>query len=82
MPCTKQGGANASAFSPGELQSIDNIVRIPMLLHEAINSIYSSETRDGTARGASLRQRLRGNDFSKQYAQGLMVMRDLGIIRE
>jgi hypothetical protein len=67
----EQGGANANGFSAQQLQSTDNIVRIPTLLHEAINSEFSP----------SLRQEMQTKSFSEQQDKGIKVMRDLGIIR-
>ena len=75
----EQGGANAAAFSAQELQSTDNIVRIPTLLHEAVNGAYS-ESADDTDRLA-LREWLRAKIYSAQRERGVQVLRDLGIVR-
>jgi hypothetical protein len=74
----EQGGANADQFSAQELQSTDNIVRIPTLLHEAINSEYSAGSI--TVSG-SIRQQLETESFGTQFDEGVKVMRELGIIR-
>src|SRR5258708_17883071 len=60
----EQGGTNKDSFSAAELQSTDNIIRIPTLLHEAINSAYSESPDDLS--GLSLRDQLRTEPFSKQ----------------
>ena len=75
----EQGGANASNFSSEQLQNTDNIVRIPKLLHEAINSEYSVKSEE--AMGQTLRQRLREQSFSEQHQNGIVIMQKLGIIQ-
>lgn len=75
----EQGGGNASAFSAEELQSTDNIVRIPTLLHEAINSEYSKISEENE--NLTVRQYLRSNGFLKQRERGVDIMRHLGIIK-
>jgi hypothetical protein len=74
----EQGGANANAFSPQQLQNTDNIVRIPTLLHQAINSEYSVGLKETSG---SLRQQLESESFSSQYANGIKIMKELGIIK-
>ncbi len=63
--------------SAGDLNSTSNIVRIPKLLHEEINSEYAK-----TERGAeeSLRVKLKGKSFEERRVEGLKVMRNIGII--
>jgi hypothetical protein len=75
----EQGGTNASTFSPVELQSTDNIVRIPTLLHEAINSVYSKTSNENA--DLTFRERVRSESYAQQREEGIGVMRDLGIIR-
>jgi len=60
-----------------DLNSTGNIVRIPKLLHEEINSVYG--TKDTETR-ISLRDQLAGKSFEERLKQGLKVMQDLGII--
>jgi len=67
----EQGGANADGLPAQQLQSTDNIVRIPTLLHEAVSSRYSSKSR----------QEMQTKSFYEQRDKGVEVMRDLGIIR-
>ncbi len=62
-----------------ELQSTANIVRIPTLLHEEINSRYSKWERELIG---SPRSNLNGANFDGRWNAGLKVMRDIGILRE
>jgi hypothetical protein len=41
-----QGGANADNIPPEQLQNTDNIVRLPTLLHEAVNAAYLDSSPD------------------------------------
>ncbi len=74
----EQGGVNANNFSAQEVQNTDNIVRIPTLLHEAINSEYSAGFKEAAG---SLRRRLVTESFATQFDEGITVMRRLGIIK-
>jgi hypothetical protein len=65
-------------MSESELQSTTNIVRIPKLLHEEINSEYSSLQRD---LNSSLRTSLNDASFDERRTAGLNVMRKLGILK-
>ena len=60
-----------------DLNSTGNIVRIPKLLHEEINSEYA-KTEYG--KRTSIREELTGKSFEERQAKGLEVMRDIGII--
>jgi hypothetical protein len=75
----EQGGTNADAFATQDLQSTDNIVRIPTLLHEAINSVYSGNSDQNG--DSTFREQVRNKPFAEQRDDGIGVMRDLGIIR-
>ncbi len=72
-----QGGSNAQNISPEQLHSTENIIKIPTLLHEAINARYAEE-KDGT--GMTLFQWLQTQPYEVQRAEGLRIMRELGII--
>ena len=41
-----QGGANADNIPPEQLQNTDNIIRLPTLLHEAVNAAYLDSSPD------------------------------------
>jgi hypothetical protein len=64
-------------YSESELQSTTNILRIPRLLHEEINSEYSSWQRE---LDSSLRASLDDASFDEIRTAGLSVMRKLGIL--
>lgn len=66
-------------FSPPELQSTDNIIRLPTMLHEAINSKYYEEADD--ASGLTIRQLLWMKSFDEQRNEGIRIMCGLGIIQ-
>jgi hypothetical protein len=70
---------NDGAIPASQLQSTDNIIRIPTLLHEEISAIYSRSAP--TAPNMTLRQWLKGQSYQAQYDYGLSVMRNLGILR-
>ncbi|MGA8169688.1 MAG: hypothetical protein WB816_02445 [Methylocystis sp.] len=64
-------------FSSIELNSTTNIVRIPRLIHEEINSEFG--LRDSVTK-TTMRQRLKGRSFEEQLQEGLGVMTKIGII--
>ena len=72
-------GINTGAIPTSQLQSTDNIIRIPTLLHEEITAIYAGSAPD--APEMTLRQWLKGKSYQEQYEYGLKVMRELGILR-
>ena len=39
-----QGGTNAHNISPEQLQNTDNIIRLPTILHEAVNGAYLKDS--------------------------------------
>ncbi len=41
-----QGGANTTKIPPEQLQNTDNIIRLPTLLHEAVNAAYLDDSPD------------------------------------
>jgi hypothetical protein len=61
-----------------ELQSTQNIVRIPRLLHEEISAQYSQSSYE--LNGSSLRASLNGASFNDRWNAGLQVMREIGIL--
>lgn len=73
--------AGEGAFTPEELNSTDNIVQIPKLLHQEITSEYASmATRNGVR--MSLRAALRGTSFKEQRMVAIALLYRLGIISE
>ena len=73
-------GPNVGTLSPRELNSTENIVRIPRLLHEDITSFYA---RKGEADGfeMTLRDFLRDKPLSVQREWGLAILKRAGAIR-
>jgi hypothetical protein len=63
-----------------ELQSTSNIIRIPKLLHDEIDSEYSRTSPDDGPR-VSVRKSLRGKSFEDRWEQGIKTLRDIGILR-
>ena len=72
-------GANRGLISAEQINSTSNIIRIPKLLHEEVNAVYS-HSDPMNALGQSLREKMRGTSFDVQRAYGLRVLRDLGIL--
>lgn len=72
-------GRNAGAITISLLQSTKNIVRIPRLLHEELNSFYATKQQIGNESFVP-REYLRGKSFEEQYEFGLYAMRRLGIL--
>ena len=64
-------------ISASDLNSTRNIVRIPKLLHEEINSDFGTKERDT---GVSLRGELKGKSFDERWQKGLDVMRKIGVL--
>lgn len=62
-----------------ELQSTQNIVLIPRLLHEEISAQYSRSSYE--LNGSSLRASLNGASFDDRRNAGLQVMREIGILK-
>ncbi|HLG87711.1 MAG TPA: hypothetical protein VKZ79_11010 [Alphaproteobacteria bacterium] len=82
----EQGGPNAKNISAGELHSTENMIRMPRLLHEEITSAYSDEASEhfsdpSIQPGQTVRDWLRTQPYDVQYAGGLKIMRDLGILK-
>jgi hypothetical protein len=61
-----------------QLQSTQNIVRIPTLLHEEISSAFSKA--DGP-NGISVRDGLTGASFETRWNEGIEVMKKIGIVK-
>ena len=68
-------GINAQSIPPIELQSTNNIIRLPTLLHEEISAAYGEAAPE--APGMTVRQWLKGKSYQFQYDYGLKIMRNL-----
>ena len=73
-----QGAANADNLSPQRLQNTDNIIRLPTLLHEAVNDEYLGPSPD---RNMNLNQWLQTQPYEIQREVGLKILRDLHILK-
>jgi hypothetical protein len=73
-----QGGANASNIAPEQLQSTDNIIRLPTLLHEAVNAEYF---RFDQKLGMTNYQWLQTQPYDVQRESGLRILRELHILK-
>jgi hypothetical protein len=73
-----QGGANASSIAPEQLQSTDNIIRLPTLLHEAVNAEYFRFNR---TLGMTRFQWLQTQPYEVQREEGLKILRELNILK-
>jgi hypothetical protein len=62
------------------VQSTDNVIKIPRLLHEEINSIYATRRSLGGGM-VSPREYLKGRPFDEQRSFGLDTLREVGIVR-
>ena len=74
-----QGGANADNISPEQLQNTDNIIRLPTLLHEAVNAEYLKPSRDDPS--MSIYRWLQTQPYDVQREEGLRILRDLQILK-
>ena len=74
-----QGGANADNISAEQLQKTDNVIRMPTLLHEAVNAEYSKLLQDGT--GMTMYQWLQTQSYDVQREEGLKILRRLNILK-
>jgi hypothetical protein len=73
-----QGGPNATNIPPELLHSTENMIRVPRLLHEAITATYN---RPSKIEGLTIRQWLDTQPYDVQRAEGIRIMRELGIIK-
>jgi hypothetical protein len=73
-----QGAANADNLSPQQLQNTDNVIRLPTLMHEAVNDEYLKRSPD---RNMNLYQWLQTQPYEVQREEGLKILRDLHILK-
>ena len=73
-------GPDGVPFSAEELNSTENVIRIPRLFHEEVTSFFA---RRGIVEGetASSRELMRGKSFADQYRFGQDVLRRVGVLR-
>jgi hypothetical protein len=73
-----QGGANADNIPPEQLQSTDNIIRLPTILHEAVNAEYMKSSPDPSM---NMYQWLQTKPYDIQREEGLKILRNLHLIK-
>ncbi len=73
-----QVGKTQSNFPPEQLHNTDNIVRLPTLLHEAVNAKYSAR---GDDTGMTMYQWLQTRPYDVQREVGLKILRELYILK-
>jgi hypothetical protein len=73
-----QGAANADNLSPQQLQNTDNIIRLPRLLHEAVNDEYLGPSPDPDM---NMYQWLQTQPYDVQREIGLTILRNLHILK-
>jgi hypothetical protein len=73
-----QGSANADNLPAQQLQNTDNIIRLPTLLHEAVNDEYLKRSPDPNM---NLYQWLQTQPYDVQRETGLGILRDLRILK-
>lgn len=74
-----QGGANADNIPPQQLQNTDNIIRLPTLLHEAVNAEYLKPSRDDPS--MTIYRWLQAQPYDVQREEGLRILKDLHILK-
>jgi hypothetical protein len=72
-----QGSANANSIPAEQVQNTDNIIRLPTILHEAVNAEYSS-SREGSS--VTMYQWLQTQPYEAQRDKGLKILRKLHIL--
>jgi hypothetical protein len=73
-----KGGENTNNIPNELINSTENMIRVPRLLHEAITEAYG-QIREGT--GMTEREWMDTQPYEVQREEGLKIMRKLGIIR-
>jgi hypothetical protein len=72
-----QGGAHRT-IPPEQLQNTDNVVRLPTLLHEAVNAEYLKGSPDPNM---NMYQWLQTQPYDIQPEEGLKILRGLHILK-
>lgn len=73
-----QGGAGADNIPSEQLQNTDNIVRLPTILHEAVNGAY---LKDSPNPNMNMYQWLQTQPYDVQREEGLKILRGLHILK-
>ena len=73
-----QGSANTDNIPAEQLQNTDNIIRLPTLLHEAVNGAYLEES---PIEGMNMYRWLQTQPYDIQREEGLKILRRLNILK-
>jgi hypothetical protein len=74
-----QGGTNEDTIPSGQLHNTENVIRLPTLLHEAVNAEYLKPApRDSSM---SLYQWLQTQPYEVHREEGLRILRELHILK-
>ncbi len=73
-----QGGVNEDNISSDQLQNTDNIIRLPTLLHEAVNAEYLKPAPNDP--NVTFYAWLQRQPYEVQYEEGLKILRTLHIL--
>jgi hypothetical protein len=65
-------------ISASEINSTRNVVRIPRMLHEMINSEYGRKKYEAQT---TLRNSLKGKTFAEQWDKGVEILQEIGAIQ-
>ena len=57
----------------------DGLIRLPTILHEAVNAEYAKSLQDGT--GMTIYQWLQTQPYEVQREEGLKILRRLNIVK-
>jgi hypothetical protein len=74
-----QGGGNATKIPPAQLQNTDNIVRLPTLILEAVSARYAEKAKQDSTK--TLYQWVQTRPYDVQRAEGIKILRELGILK-
>ena len=73
-----QGGANEGKIPSERLHNTDNIIRLPTLLHEAVNAEYLRESPEPNL---NMYQWLQTQPYEVQREKGIQILRELHILK-
>lgn len=73
-----QGGTNATNIPAEQIQNTDNIIRLPTLLHEAVNAAYLEKS---PVPNMNMYQWLQTQPYDVQREEGLKILRQLHILK-
>jgi len=63
------------------MNSPENMIRMPRLLHEVINEAYRAPKFPDVPNGPTIREWMDTQPYEVQRAEGIKIMRALGILK-